>query len=71
MVPDEAMATNLDSMRLGEADNFISVMKIVTFSMAANNPPLHRIFRFDHVELAAQRFRVCGSENSDGRRLCQ
>jgi hypothetical protein len=55
MVPNQAVPADLHSVSLREADDFIGLAEVEGSMSAANHPPLHRIFRFDHIEFARQR----------------
>src|SRR5260370_35289026 len=52
--PDQTMAANLHLMRLRKANHFVATIKVVGSSVRPQHPPLHRIFRLDHAELAGQ-----------------
>src|SRR5580693_467688 len=53
--PDQAMAADLHLMCLSEADQLVALAKVESSAIPAQHPPLHRIFRLHHAELARQR----------------
>ena len=51
VVPDETVTADFHSMGDSEADNFVGLSKVKPVRVCPNDPLLHRIFWFNHVEL--------------------
>ena len=52
--PDQTMAADFHLMIFGEANQLVALMKVVDGSIWPQRPPLHRIFRLQHVEFVSQ-----------------
>ena len=54
VIPNQAVAADFHIVGPREANNLISLLKIECAFVPPDGPPLHRVFRFDHVELATE-----------------
>jgi hypothetical protein len=52
--PDQSVPANPHTMHLRELDNLVSLREVEGSAIRTDHPPLHRIFRFHHVELTLQ-----------------
>ena len=52
--PDQAVAADLHFVRLRKPNHFVALAKIVGQRIRPQDPPLHRVFGFHHIEFAGQ-----------------
>jgi hypothetical protein len=45
---------------MGKGRNSVALREIEGLRSGTNDPPLHRVFRFDHIEFSGEGFRVGG-----------
>ena len=53
--PDQGVTTHLHAVRFGEPDDLVALSEVEGRLVGAKDPPFHRIFGLDHIELAAER----------------
>src|SRR5690242_9489268 len=66
MIPDQAVTAHFHSVGLCKADNLIPLAEIKLTFVLPNAPPLHGVFRFNHVEFTAQKRRIRGFLETSG-----
>jgi hypothetical protein len=79
-VPNQRVSPNFHVMTVGEVDELVGLGEVKGFRAWTEHLPFHRVFRFEHVEIAGQRCRIsrfdksCGTRcgaNQDSGTLCR
>src|SRR5579864_8201058 len=66
VVPNQTMTADFHPVSLSEADNLVAFGKVECARNATDRPPLHSVFRFDHIELTGKSDGVSGFRKHTG-----